>query len=383
MTKVTELSSDAYCDLFIPNDTSRLLIDFCSNHKSVFIFGAGKIGKGMKHFLEQCDVPVNGFVTTDTFQKFKQAYKQGEAGLIIGLSDKFLDDVTPMINSIVCKKDLFLPDCEYRENIGSNFSVEIKRDNLIIVPHITSHCNLNCKYCRTFSPVSRPDFYELGEFVKDIKQLKKLNLPIKEFVLSGGEPLLHPNLFEMLRESRECFPNTTIKCITNGILLKLLNNKQLKELLDLDIIVQITKYPNVTGAIESFCAKAGDIKYNIATYEKHKQFVSDKLDMRGIAPKYDFYNCVANRDSGNLILMFGKLYNCATPAHVCYLNERFKTDFQVRAGDFIDIYNTTPEDIYNFKISRTPFCDYHDSANRLFVDWGVSDRKVEEWVHFE
>jgi len=386
MAKIGEWSGNEYSEMLLPSDTNKKLTDFCNGHKSIYIFGAGKIGNGMKHYLEQSGYEITGFVTSDSFENFKKIYKQGETGIVIGISDKYFEEVMPLIKSLVYSDDLFLSESHYRENIGSRFSVDHVKENLMLSFLLVSHCNLNCKSCRAFSPICRPDFYKYSEFEKDIEQLKKLNLPLKALQFSGGEPLLHPNLFDVFKKARELFPDIVLRCLTNGTLLDRLNDEQMETLVELDVVMSITKYPIGNKAVESFCLNADKIgaKYNIVDYGESKVFIVDKLVLSGDAPKYDFYNCFCNHAKACLLLLLlGRIYNCTAALHIPYFNERFNTDFKISDRDYIDIYNTTPEEIYQFKIMRKPFCGYHNSANRSLIEWGISERKIEEWVHFE
>jgi hypothetical protein len=47
-------------------------------------------------------------------------------------------------------------------------------------------------------------------------------------------------------------------------------------------------------------------------------------------------------------------------------------------GDFLDVYKINREDVYNFIISRKPFCGYCKPITE-YVPWAISERKIEEW----
>lgn len=70
---------------------------------------------------------------------------------------------------------------------------------LIIAWELTAACNLSCQYCRA-SASHEPDRGELGtdeamRFVESIAPLQPM------LILSGGEPLLRPDLFEIIRHA--------------------------------------------------------------------------------------------------------------------------------------------------------------------------------------
>ena len=74
-------------------------------------------------------------------------------------------------------------------------------------------CNLSCKYCNEYDKVSKP--VPLETMKRRIDLLAKLGTNI--ITISGGEPLLHPDLDEIIRHMRK-YP-VIAGMITNGYLL--------------------------------------------------------------------------------------------------------------------------------------------------------------------
>ncbi len=74
-------------------------------------------------------------------------------------------------------------------------------------------CNLSCSYCNEYDKVSEP--VATGEMLRRIELLARLGTQI--ITISGGEPLLHPELDEIIRGIRAQGAIATI--ITNGYLL--------------------------------------------------------------------------------------------------------------------------------------------------------------------
>src|ERR1700739_4672726 len=76
----------------------------------------------------------------------------------------------------------------------------IKSRNHPILAHIIPirRCNLSCAYCNEYDKVSSP--VPTAEMVRRIDLLTALGTGIITF--SGGEPLLHPDLDEMIRHIR-------------------------------------------------------------------------------------------------------------------------------------------------------------------------------------
>src|SRR6202521_3175032 len=84
-----------------------------------------------------------------------------------------------------------------------------------ILVHIIPNrrCNLACTYCNEFDDVSKP--VPLEEMKKRLDTLADMGTSI--ITISGGEPLMHPELEEIIRHTRE--RGMIAGMITNGFLL--------------------------------------------------------------------------------------------------------------------------------------------------------------------
>ncbi len=91
----------------------------------------------------------------------------------------------------------------------------IKSKHHPILAHIIPmrRCNLSCAYCNEYDKVSDP--VPTAEMLRRIEKLATLGTGI--ITISGGEPLLHPDLDEIIRAIRSHGAIATI--ITNGYLL--------------------------------------------------------------------------------------------------------------------------------------------------------------------
>src|SRR4051812_36114194 len=74
-------------------------------------------------------------------------------------------------------------------------------------------CNLSCTYCNEYDEVSKPVSIETMK--ARIDDLARLGTTI--VTISGGEPLLHPELDDLIRHMRS--RNIITGMITNGYLL--------------------------------------------------------------------------------------------------------------------------------------------------------------------
>ncbi|MFB6374354.1 MAG: radical SAM protein [Bradymonadaceae bacterium] len=85
--------------------------------------------------------------------------------------------------------------------------------------HIVDHCNLACQHCCTLSPHLDERTMSVDALAADLDRAKRALRP-NVFKLTGGEPLLHPNLLECLRTVRRSGIAEAIQVTTNGHLIK-------------------------------------------------------------------------------------------------------------------------------------------------------------------
>ncbi|RPJ64232.1 MAG: radical SAM protein, partial [Acidobacteria bacterium] len=78
---------------------------------------------------------------------------------------------------------------------------------------VTRRCNLSCSYCNEFDTFSRPVPFE--DLERRVDRLAQMGTAI--ITLSGGEPLLHPELDRLVRAIRQRGILATL--LTNGTLL--------------------------------------------------------------------------------------------------------------------------------------------------------------------
>src|SRR4051812_39214238 len=87
--------------------------------------------------------------------------------------------------------------------------------------YVTDRCNLDCAYCTEYdNSRPHPSLENLKKWVKKIRDLGTMRI-----ALVGGEPLVHPDIVELVRYCRELGFATSLT--TNGFLL---TRKLLKEL---------------------------------------------------------------------------------------------------------------------------------------------------------
>ncbi|MCF8059994.1 MAG: radical SAM protein [Bacteriovoracaceae bacterium] len=124
---------------------------------------------------------------------------------------------------------------------------------------ITQSCNLRCKHCYNFdrsagaNPVQKDllSFKEIKHILTSLNNLGALSLNI-----TGGEPLTHPDLENIISEAKSF--NFHIRLKTNGILL---DHNKAKKLFTLGVReVDISLYGADEMTYQKFCKKEGHTK---------------------------------------------------------------------------------------------------------------------------
>jgi organic radical activating enzyme len=84
--------------------------------------------------------------------------------------------------------------------------------------NIVEHCNLRCRSCTHLSPVLPKHFIDPGALSSDLTTLAR-SYHATVLKILGGEPLLHPNLLDVIMAARESQVAEKMEIWTNGLLL--------------------------------------------------------------------------------------------------------------------------------------------------------------------
>ncbi|MCL2799004.1 MAG: radical SAM protein [Endomicrobia bacterium] len=249
--------------------------------------------------------------------------------------------------------------------------------------HIIDRCNLNCKNCSSFSPIAKDNVTDINTFTKDLKRLAELTGgKIKRLNLTGGEPLLHPDLLKMLSKARNIFPNIQIRIGTNGILLPNQTDEFWETLQREKISLIITRYP-IKLNWKTINKKSDDYKIDI-DYQGleigKKTSHHFPLDTEGGQDgKYNYENGKCN---GCYYLKNGKFSICSIPVTVNIFNEYFNKNIPVMESSFIDIYKASDiKEILDYISKPIDACRYCAVKKRTYNSlWGVSKKEISEWI---
>jgi Predicted Fe-S oxidoreductases len=253
------------------------------------------------------------------------------------------------------------------------------------VLNILDHCNLRCKGCDHFAAIAEERFVSLDDIKKDLAQMSKiLNGDVARIGVMGGEPLLHPQLKEILIHTRLFFPKTLIQLVTNGILLLKQTEDFWKACRNNDIIIVNTKYPLILDFDKiREVAKKHDVRFEHYgnTGEVLKTSYHIPLDLEGKQDAHiNFIKCF--HANAFPLLMEGKLYSCTVAPNVRHFNKKFGRHMELEDGDYLDIYRVKKAlELLKFLSCPKPFCRYCDVSNRSYGHkWERSKQEISEWV---
>jgi MoaA/NifB/PqqE/SkfB family radical SAM enzyme len=248
---------------------------------------------------------------------------------------------------------------------------------------LTEHCNLNCAHCLNNCPVAEPNFLNIEQFELDFAKLSKLTSErIGVISLTGGEPLLNPDIIKIMQIARRNFPNTEIRIITNGILLTKMKEDFWVACKNNEIPITISQYPikldldKISQVAEKYAA---DVFWNTTIeVDNVRTFAVKKYDMAGKQDIQESYKkCYLKKCT---FIQNGKIYLCQQIYNSKILEKAFDVNFSISNEDFLDLNRIKNiQEILDFISHPSPFCRYCYMSCKG-VPWKISEKKKEEWI---
>ncbi|MEY3808488.1 MAG: heme d1 biosynthesis radical protein NirJ, partial [Pseudomonadota bacterium] len=97
----------------------------------------------------------------------------------------------------------------------------------VVIWNLIRRCNLTCKHCYTTSTdIDFPNELSTQEIYTVMDDLKAFKVPV--LILSGGEPLLHPDIFNISRRAKDL--GFYVALSTNGTKISEANIKQIADM---------------------------------------------------------------------------------------------------------------------------------------------------------
>ncbi len=252
------------------------------NHKSV---------KFENYFesIINCIIEDDGFINYNKIKKvFK--FKTGDDLSYYGLND--------MISKLVQEKVFFISKQKFLSEKKS-FIAEYKSRKIpniqVVYIHMSHRCNFNCWYCYN-KKLKKHKAEELRtqEWLKIIDVLKEFNP--KEFIFTGGEPLLRDDLEIVMKKSKEL--GVHVNLLTNGSLLTEDRLRRIIPFVD-DISISLDSL-NLDEQKLNRSKEGFESIINILDYIKRKKLY-DKISIKTVVTKQnikginEFFNVLYNK----------------------------------------------------------------------------------------
>lgn len=252
-----------------------------------------------------------------------------------------------------------------------------------IVVNIVDHCNLNCAGCDHFSSIAQERIVSVERLRMDLSRMQELlSERVGDLRIMGGEPLLHPELEEILLLSKELFPKNQIKLYTNGIRLKQMQNRFWEVCRNTDTIIKVTKYPIAFDYEEQErMAESQGVRYEYyAGGETVKTLYHIPLDLQGKQdPVMNFMSCFHAVEC--ITLSEGRLYPCTIAPNLHIFNQKYDTSIPLTEADGIDIYKVqSGEELLERLCKPLPVCRFCNIKKRSSGhEWHTTRGDIGEW----
>lgn len=373
-----------------------------------YIFGTGPFAIEVAKRLNYFNILIDGFLKLEYSNQNTLPKKEGPIQTIY-LNDT--NDIDKSSNIIITKKAIIMGEAiEYlRKNNFKNVYVvseeilyseqtsisEIKKyiekvDLTIpfinyLEMNVVDHCNLNCKGCAHFSNVCDSRYIDLKQYQNDLKTIsEKFN--VYYFRILGGEPLLHPNIKELVEIAKQTLKNTIIVIVTNGLLIPRMSEDTLQTFADNNIMISISLYKPTFNKLDEILKILNN--YNI------KFLINDDY-FKTISPIEKFQTSLSldKKTSGNnsdktctgrfcRFVRDGKISKCYYPLLIEILNKKYGNTFELTDNDYIELSSIDDGwDALEKLNNRIPFCDYCREEVYEF-DWESNFKNDDNISHF-
>jgi len=189
-----------------------------------------------------------------------------------------------------------------------------------IIPHyacqteLVSHCNLSCRDCNHLSPIAKKGYADPDVLHRDFSILAKVYRPLLVY-LTGGEPLLHPDIVTAIKAVQASGISDRIKVLTNGLLLPRMKDAFWESIDDLEISVYPGS-PIEPAAIQRYkdMAKAFGVHLEVYSFTEFRQSFSLPGTQNRALVKRIYRACKAAHVWGCHYLRDGYVYRCPQSA---------------------------------------------------------------------
>jgi len=292
----------------------------CQNFDKLYIYGDRWNQQYLAKYLKVCcGIQITGFVTSKSLQDIDIS---GNYGLIIGLSDKYYNEIFPIIKEMDSSNIIFLAEF-LKVKIGEKMR------------------RLSASVLSFYYKLSKPDnsIIEFTSYINDIARIAKItNGTLGKFYFFGGELLLDKDSARYISVARNYLPNTKFIIVTNGLLL--FNDKSIWQTArNFDVIIHINRHTLKTD-VESILAKAKTEQVRIKISESDEETL-----IYAITGEYCDYNCnipACHQFNKFCTIYNGKLYACPLAAQFTDIDRNYISIDSITHFDEISTFLCNP-----------------------------------------
>ena len=237
---------------------------------------------------------------------------------------------------------------------------------------LTTMCNLKCKGCSALMTCyKKPYHVDLDKIIKTLDRLNEACDSVIHLRLLGGEPLLYPNMYEVLEYLLNHDKFKRIAIVTNGTMI--INDKKVLEILKNDkFYLSISNYGDVSKNYDNLIKQCDEnnIKYEPMrlTYEWIDYGDFKKRNRPAKELEYQYNHCSHKRRN----IIDGKLFQCFRCAHATNLKY-----VDLKEEDYIDLLDDSisvkelKNKIYDFCfkykkcIESCDYCDCYKNSKSI------------------
>lgn len=393
--------------------------------QNCLLYCAGKVAKCVVKYLSRKGLLVDGILVTDKagnpneilgvpvfeVKQYSRVHDIKKKTVIICAMENIHEDIGHILSNYEFEKILYVSNnlCHSVEYAMGDYEMEIlqqitsingrigrfRNQMLKFIPrpcleylviNILDHCNLRCKGCDHFACIADPYFVPVDTIKRDVERMSEIlhGDNVIKIAVMGGEPLLHPDLLEILRIIRTNFPYAVIRLTTNGLLLLQQKDSFWKVCREQGVTIVNTKYP-LNLDYDKMKEVAGREKVRFQYFEDTGDKIVKKsfkkvINLNGDNdPVKSFAECHIS-NYGNF-LMEGKFYGCPFSCQSSRIfNQKFNQNLRIMENDYLDIYEVkNMQELFDFAARPKSYCRYCSGLIRGF-EWTRSKQEMCEWV---
>lgn len=240
---------------------------------------------------------------------------------------------------------------------------------------VTEKCTLRCENCAPMYPYMKsPMHYSIERLKEDVDRLWTKVDYIYDFIVTGGEPFLNPDLYGFLTYLGEKYSNNYdhIQIITNATIVP--TDEMLDLLKRLEVVISVSDYtksnPHLLNKFKEFISvlEENQIKYEVQTAENWVDFgFHKKQDKERTAEELQtFFNACNSTCRG---FLNGKLIYCMPAIYAEYvinnkvedIDNSFWSDSKKEILEYSKGFN------YKGYLEMCKFCNGYLSINKNYV----------------